>query len=137
MPRPKLNLTVLDPGSGRAQPGAWVSVYAANTLILTTLWADDDISTMANPVQANQLGQVAMRVSPGIYDISMSWDGAQPTIVEDVLAWTPEGSVVTAPGDLLVGTATGPSALRVGQENQLLVVDQGMPTWRHLASNDG
>jgi hypothetical protein len=137
MPRPKLNLTVLDPGSGRAQPGAWVSVYAANTLILTTLWADDDVATLANPVQANQLGQVAMRVSPGVYDISMTWDGAQPTVVEDVLAWTPENAVVTAPGDLLVGTTTGPSALRVGQENQILLVEQGMPTWRYLASNDG
>jgi hypothetical protein len=132
-----MNLTVLDPGSGRAQPGAWVTIYAANTLILTTLYADDDVSTLANPVQANQLGQVAMRVNPGVYDISMSWDGAQPTIVEDVLAWTPEGAVLTTPGDLLVGGVNGSTALHVGQENQLLVVEQGMPAWRHLASNDG
>jgi hypothetical protein len=137
VPRPKLNLTVLDPGSGRAQPGAWVSIYLANTLTLTTLWADDDVSTLANPVQANQLGQVAMRVNPGVYDISMAWDGAQPTIVEDVLAWTPEGAVLTTPGDLLVGGATGSTALHVGQENQILVVDQGMPSWRSLGSNDG
>jgi hypothetical protein len=137
MARPKLNLVVLDPGSGRAQPGAWVSVYLANTLTLATLYADDDVSTLANPVQANQLGQVAMRVNPGVYDVSMSWDGAQPTIVEDVLAWTPEGAVLTTPGDLLVGTATGPKALHVGLENQLLLVDQGLPAWKHLASNDG
>jgi hypothetical protein len=135
--RPKFNFAVLDPGSGRAQPGAWVSVYLANTLTLATLYADDDVSTLANPVQANQLGQVAMRVNPGVYDVSMSWDGAQPTIVEDVLAWTPEGAVLTTPGDLLVGTAAGPKALHVGLENQLLVVDQGLPVWRTLASNDG
>jgi hypothetical protein len=137
MPRPKLNFAVLDPGSGRAQPGAWVSIYVANTLTLTTLWADDDVSTLANPVQANQLGQVAMRVNPGVYDVSMSWDGAQPTVVEDVLAWTPEAAVLTTPGDLLVGGAGGSTALHVGQENQLLLVEQGMPAWRHLASNDG
>jgi hypothetical protein len=137
MARPKLNFTVLDPGSGRAQPGAWVSLYLANTLTLATLYADDDVSTLANPVQANQLGQVAMRVNPGVYDVSMTWDGAQPTIVEDVLAWTPEGAVLTTPGDLLVGGAAGSTALHVGQENQILVVDQGMPTWRSLGSNDG
>jgi hypothetical protein len=135
--RPKFNFAVLDPGSGRAQPGAWVSVYLANTLTLATLYADDDVSTLANPVQANQLGQVAMRVNPGIYDVSMVWDGAQPTVVEDVLAWTPEAAVLTTPGDLLVGTAAGPKALHVGLENQLLVVDQGLPVWRTLASNDG
>jgi hypothetical protein len=137
MARPKFNFTVLDPGSGRSQPGAWVSIYAANTLTLTTLYADDDVSPLANPVQANQLGQVAMRVNPGVYDVSMSWDGAQPTVIEDVLAWTPEAAVLTTPGDLLVGGASGSTALHVGQENQILVVDQGMPTWRSLGSNDG
>jgi hypothetical protein len=128
----------LDPGSGRAQPGAWVSIYLANTLTLATLWADDDVSTLANPVQANQLGQVAMRVNPGVYDVSMSWDGAQPTIVEDVLAWTPEAAVLTTPGDLLVGSSAGGTArLPLGAENMMLVVDQGMPAWKYLAMNDG
>jgi hypothetical protein len=137
MPRPKMNLVALDPGSGRAQPGAWVSVYLANTLTLTTLWADDDVSTLANPVQANQLGQVAMRVNPGVYDISMTWDGAQPTVVEDVLAWTPESAVLTTPGDLLVGTpGGGTTRLPVGTENQILVVEQGLPAWRGMASQD-
>jgi len=135
--RPKFNFVVIDPGSGKARPGAWVTVYGSNTLDKATLYADDDVTTLANPVQANGLGQVAVRVAPGIYDISMSWDGAQPTVVEDVLAWTPEGAILSAPGDLLVGSASGPVALHVGHENQLLVVDQGMPAWKHLASSDG
>jgi hypothetical protein len=137
--RPKLNLTVLDPGSGRARPGAWVSVYLANTLTLTTLWADDDVSTMANPVQANQLGQVAMRVNPGVYDISMSWDGAQPTVIEDVLAWTPEAAVITEPGDLIVGShpSGSPGRLPVGQHLQVLTVNVANPTWQTLGAGAG
>jgi hypothetical protein len=137
--RPKLNFTILDPGSGKARPGAWVTFYGANTLVKTTLYADDDVSTLANPVQANGLGQVAVRVDPGIYDVSMSWDGAQPTVVEDVLAWTPEAAVISDPGDLMVGSpgSGSPVRLPVGQENQILVVDQGIPTWKHLGSNDG
>ena len=30
--RPKLNFVVLDPGSGKARPGAFVTMYASNTL---------------------------------------------------------------------------------------------------------
>ena len=138
MARPKLNVVVLDPGSGKARPGAWVTFYFANTLTPTTLYADDDVSTLANPVQANQLGQVAVRVSPGLYDISMTWDGAQPTVVEDILAYTPETAVLTTAGDLIVGDATGdPVRLAVGLENQIFVVDQGLPAWKTLAANDG
>ena len=91
MARVKVNYVVLDPGSGKARPGAHVTFYDANTLTKTTLYADDDVTTVANPVQANGLGQVSVRVNPGLYDISMTWDGAQPTVVEDVLAWVPEG----------------------------------------------
>jgi hypothetical protein len=138
--RPKLNFVVMDPGSGRARPGAWVTFYKANTLEKIWLWDDADTSTLTNPVQANALGQVAVRVDPGIYDISMSWDGAQPTVVEDVLAWTPEAAVISHPGDMIVGTwDTGaPSRLPVGQyDNQILMIENGMPTWRHLGSDSG
>jgi hypothetical protein len=110
-----------------------VTTYLANTLTPATLYADDDVSTMANPVQANALGQVAYRVNPGLYDISMSWDGAQPTVVEDVLAWTPEAAVLQQPGDLLVQGQTGtPQRLQVGPERAILTMDGGMPTWRYL-----
>jgi hypothetical protein len=136
--RPKLNFVVLDPSSGRAQPGAWVSIYLANTLTLTTLWADDDVSTLANPVQANQLGQVAMRVNPGVYDVSMVWDGATPTVVEDVLAWTPETAIITSPGDLIVGGTTGaPTRLPAGSSGTVLTTEVGIPSWQYLGSGHG
>jgi hypothetical protein len=131
-------LVVIDPASGRARPLAWVTIYPSNTLTLAPLYADDDVSAIANPVQANELGQVAVRVNPGTYDVSMTWDGAQPTVVEDVLAWTPEAAVLTTPGDLLVGSPAGGTVrLPVGGENQILVVDGGMPKWVYLASSDG
>jgi hypothetical protein len=135
--RPKLNLVVVDPASGRPRPLAWVTIYPSNTLTLATLYADDDVTTIAQPVQANELGQVAVRVNPGTYDVSMTWDGQPPTVVEDVLAWTPEGAALSAPGDILIGTPSGPAPLHIGGENTVLVVDGGMPTWKYLASGDG
>jgi hypothetical protein len=138
MARPKANITVLDPGSGKARPGAWVSFYLANTSTLAQLYADDDVSSLANPVQANQLGQVAVRVNPGLYDISMTWDGAQPTVVEDVLAYTPEGAVLQSPGDMLVMHPSGtPTRLPVGLPYTVLVSDAGMPAWHYLQSGKG
>lgn len=141
MPRPKANVVVLDPGSGKARPGAWVTFYDANTLTKTTLYADDDISTLANPVQANGLGQVAVRLNPGLYDVSMTWDGAQPTVVEDVLAWTPETAVLTNPGDMLViGTDGKAARLAIGAPNQVLMASPagtGLPEWRLLAGGQG
>jgi hypothetical protein len=138
MPRPKLNFVVLDPGSGKARPGALVTIYAANTLSKATLYADDDVTQIANPVQANGLGQVAMRVGTGVYDVSMVWDGAQPTVVEDVLAWTPAESVLSAKGDLIVGDATGePTRLPVGAPGQILTPWQGSPVWSPLTAATG
>jgi hypothetical protein len=138
MARPKANLVVLDPGSGKARPGAWVTIYFANTLNKPVLYADDDVSEIANPVQANGLGQVAVRLNPGLYDVSMTWDGAIPTIVEDVLAWTPETASLTSPGDLIIGDAEGnPQRLAVGVNGQVLLVESGLPKWVTLSSGHG
>src|SRR5262245_38206120 len=138
MPRPKINLVIEDPASGRARPGAWTTFYLANTVTLATLYADDDVSTLMNPVQANALGQVAVRVDPGLYDVLASWDGTQPTMVEDILAWVPEGAVLSAPGDLIVGGSGGaPTRLPVGTQGQVLLVDGGVPVWRMLGSGYG
>jgi hypothetical protein len=136
--RPKVNLVVLDPGSGKARPGAWVTIYGANTLDKATLYADDDVATIANPVQANGLGQVAVRIAPGTYDVSMTWDGAAPTVVEDVLAWTPEAVVITSPGDLIIGGPQGiAQRLAVGANGQALIVEGGLPAWRTLSAGHG
>jgi hypothetical protein len=138
MLRPKVNLVVLDPGSGRTRPGAWVTFYKANTLDLSALYADDDVTGIANPVQANGLGQVAVRVDTGTYDISMTWDGAQPTVVEDVLAWSPSAAVITSPGDLIIGSPSGTAVrLAVGANGQVLFVDNGLPAWKALGSGVG
>src|SRR4029453_9438309 len=104
MPRPKANLVVLDPGSGKARPGGFVTIYRANTLDLAALFADDDVTSVANPIQANGLGQVSVRLNPGLYDVSMTWDGAQPTVVEDITVITGE-IVITSPGALFSATA--------------------------------
>jgi hypothetical protein len=136
--RPKLNLVVIDPSSGRPRPLAWVTIYPSNTLTLATLYADDDVTTIAQPVQANELGQVAVRVNPGIYDVSMTWDGQPPTVVEDVLAWTPEAAVLTTPGDMLIqGSSGSPTRLPIGPENTLLMSHNGLPTWQILAGGAG
>lgn len=128
--RPKLNLVVIDPASGRSRPGAFVTIYWANTLSLAPLYADDDVTALANPAQADALGMVVARVNPGIYDISMTWEGAVPTIVEDVLAWTPEAAVLVEPGDLIRGAANGgPERLPVGTDGQVLTMAGGLPAW--------
>lgn len=137
MPRPKLNLVILDPASGRARPGAWVSIYHANTLTLSPLYSDDDVTGLANPVQANPLGQVAVRVDPGMYDVSATWDGTQPTLVEDVLAWDATAGI-TAPGDISIGDANGnPVRLPIGTQGQVLAVDNGAPAWRFFGPGAG
>jgi hypothetical protein len=136
--RPKVNLVVLDPGSGKARPGAWVTFYNSNTLDKPTLYADDDVGTITNPVQANGLGQVAVRIPTGTYDVSMTWDGASPTVVEDVLAWSPEAAVITSPGDLIIGGPNGESLrLAVGANGQALIVEGGLPVWRTLSAGHG
>lgn len=136
--RPKLNFVVNDPASGKARPGAWVTIYDANTVTKVPLYADDDVTSLANPVQANALGQVAFRVAPGIYDVSMTWDGAVPTVVEDVVAWTPEAAVMTSPGDLIVGGPAGaPTRMPAGVENTVLITHQGLPGWWYLQSDYG
>jgi hypothetical protein len=137
MARPKANLVVLDPGSGKARPGAYVTLYLANTLTKAALYADDDVSTLPNPVQANGLGQIAARVEPGLYDISMTWDGAQPTVVEDVNV-LPTEIVITTPGDVIVGDAQGhASRLAVGTNGQVFLVINGMPQWGTLGAGSG
>jgi hypothetical protein len=137
MARPKANLVVLDPGSGKARPGAFVTIYRANTLDLAALFADDDVTSVANPIQANGLGQVSVRLNPGLYDVSMTWDGAQPTVVEDITVITGE-VVITSPGDLIIGNADGlPSRLAVGTNGQVLFVENGLPAWKTLGSGVG
>lgn len=137
MPRPKANLVVLDPGSGKARPGAFVTIYNANTLDKAALYADDDLAPVGNPVQANGLGQVAVRLNPGLYDVSMTWDGALPTVVEDVGVFTSE-AVIVAPGDLIIGGAAGtPVRLAVGANGQVLVVENGLPAWKALGPGVG
>jgi hypothetical protein len=128
--RPKLNLVVIDPASGRSRPGAFVTIYWANTQSLAALYADDDVTALANPAQADALGMVVARVNPGIYDIAMTWEGAVPTIVEDVLAWTPEAAVIVEPGDLIRGAANGgPERLPVGADGYVLTMTGGLPEW--------
>jgi hypothetical protein len=135
--RPKANLVILDPGSGKARPGAFVTIYRANTLDKAALFADDDLTTIGNPVQANGLGQVAVRLNPGLYDVSMIWDGAMPTVVEDVTVLQSE-VVITSPGDLIIGNADGnPVRLAVGTNGQVLFVENGLPAWKALGAGVG
>lgn len=137
MLRPKLNLVIQDPASGRARPGAWVSIFVANTRDIAALFADDDATGLQNPLQANGLGQLAVRIAPGIYDVEATWDGTQPTLIEDVLAWTPAETVLTTPGDLLVMSAGGMTRLAIGLDGQFLTVDAGMPAWATLGPGVG
>jgi len=130
MARPKLNLVVLDPASGRARPGAWVTIFWSNTLSLAPLYADDDATALPNPLQADGLGMAICRVNPGIYDVSMTWEGALPTVVEDVLAWTPEAAVLVEPGDMIRGAANGgPERLAAGPDGRVLTLVGGLPEW--------
>jgi len=136
--RPKLNLVVIDPASGRSRPGAFVTIYWANTLTPAPLFADDDATPLTNPLQADGLGMVVCRVNPGIYDVQMVWEGALPTVVEDILAWTPEAAVIVNPGDLIRGAASGGAErLPAGVEGSVLHVNGGMPIWGPLGPGSG
>jgi hypothetical protein len=140
MLRPKLNLVIQDPASGRARPGAWVSVYRANTFTFAPLFADDDVTALGNPVQANNLGQVAVRVPLGVYDISATWDGSVPTVIEDVVAWAP-GATPENPGEIIVGGPDGSIVILVpGTPGQVLTVQDTDPVslgWSTLSPGHG
>jgi hypothetical protein len=139
MLRPKLNLVIQDPASGRARPGAWVSVYTANTFAFAPLFADDDVTHVGNPIQANNLGQVAFRVPVGVYDVSATWDGSAPSIIEDVVAWTP-GVVPENPGEIVVGGEDGAIILPAGTVGQVLTVLTNDPDsigWTTLSPGHG
>jgi hypothetical protein len=138
MLRPKLNLTIHEPGSGRTRPGALVTVYHANTITLATLYADDDVTVLANPIQADGLGEVTFRVAAGPYDISASWNGSQPKVTQDVIALIPYPTVIVSQGDLIVGDADGnPTRLAVGVYGKILISQGGMPTWDMLGAGRG
>jgi len=141
MLRPKLNLVIQDPSSGRARPGAWVSIYLANTFALAPCYADDDVTTIGNPIQANALGQVAVRVPIGLYDVSATYDGTTPVTIEDVVAWTPDDTTVQEPGEIIVGGPDGaPATLPPGDPGQVLGVLPGTPPqvgWVTMAPGQG
>jgi len=127
--RPKANLVVLDPGSGKARPGAMVSIYQANTTTFAALYADDDVSVLPNPIAANGLGQVSVRLAQGTYDVSMTFEGALPNVVEDVSVIDPGTSGASSiPGAITIG-GDPPTVLSVGADGQVLTVVNGMPAW--------
>ena len=79
----------LDPGSGRTRPGAGIMTLLRDTLSLAPMYADDDATALPNPARPTAGGAGRAR-DPGIYEHPrIIWEGALPTVFEDVLPGPP------------------------------------------------
>jgi Collagen triple helix repeat (20 copies) len=98
MPRPLLSPICWDPLTGEGVPNAQMTVYQAGTSTLATLFSDDDVTPIANPVTADSLGRVQFRVAIGRYDlVSVAVSGGMQLLVREVPAMNPDASGATGP----------------------------------------
>lgn len=79
-------------GAIAVAPGSLLSIYIGGTGTLATLYADDQVTTIANPQTADANGLVQCKVANGTYDFVYS-NGVGNVRVNGVVAYDPAGSV--------------------------------------------
>jgi hypothetical protein len=92
--------------SGNVVASASVTVYAANTTTKATLYSDNGVTEITNPVTTNSKGQVGFYVGDGVYDLYVSGTNLTAYTLEDVTIYEPVG--VTATQTLTNKTLTSP-----------------------------
>ena len=80
----KRHVSILDPNTGQARPGVFVTVKDSVTLALASLFADDEVVVLPNPLTTDATGTVAFKAPDGEYDLTVSGPGMIPRTVTKV-----------------------------------------------------
>jgi hypothetical protein len=78
-------------GSLGVSAGLTATIYDAGTTNLSTLYADDEVATLTNPLSSDANGLVQCKLANGTYDIVYS-TGAASLTVSGVVAYDPDGA---------------------------------------------
>lgn len=93
--------------AGNVVASASVYVYAAGTTTAATLYSDNGVTEITNPVTTNSKGQAGFYVADGVYDLYVSGANLTAYTLEDITIYEPVG--VTATQTLTNKTLTSPS----------------------------
>jgi len=98
----KLHVACVDPATGQSRAAANLRVYLAWTFNLATLYADDEVTLLPNPLLSDSAGRVAFKVQDGEYDIEVSGSGFETYKITLVQAMDKDGYVTsTAMADVV------------------------------------
>ncbi len=92
--------------AGNVVSGASVTVYTANTITKATLYSDNGVTPITNPVTSNSNGRYSFYVADGIYDLAVSGSNITAYTEEDITIYEPVG--ITATQTLTNKTLTTP-----------------------------
>lgn len=76
--------------NGTAVSGAYILVLQHGTSTPATLYSDDGVTSKANPVVTDGLGQFWFYAADGRYDLQISGAGSTPLTISDILLEDPE-----------------------------------------------
>lgn len=89
---------VIDTATGIGVNGATITVYAAGTVTLSTIYSDATGTAKANPFTTDGVGRLSFYADPGLYDIKVTGDDIVAYTLEDVtISPTYERQVVSDP----------------------------------------
>jgi len=71
----KRTVVALDPGTGKARPNALITVFNAGTLSTASLFADNEVTSLSNPLVTDLAGRTSFKAADGEYDIQVSGAG--------------------------------------------------------------
>lgn len=80
----KRHVTILDPNTGQARPAVFVTVRDSVSLALASLFSDNEVTPLPNPLTTDSAGRVAFKTADGEYDITVSGPGMIPQTIDKV-----------------------------------------------------
>jgi hypothetical protein len=81
--------------AGNVEADVSVYVYAAGTTTEATLYSDNGVTEITNPVTTNSKGQANFWVADGVYDLYVTGDNITAYTLEDVYIYEPIGATAT------------------------------------------
>jgi hypothetical protein len=93
-------------GSLSVMAGATATIYVAGTSTLATLYADDEVTHLTNPLICDANGLVQCKLDNGTYDISYS-NGGSTLLIPQAVKVTSAGAYDPANVAITGGTING------------------------------